>query len=332
MKFTIIIPFYEKYDCFFDDCINSVLCQSFKEFECVIVASSSEMKALTAHKQILDNKITIIESVDVDQSSKRNVGINGSKGDYLIFLDCDDILDKNFLNLSEKEIKTHDPDLIVFGFTRDLNKIGETINLPKFIGNQEECRNNIFSDYMLEKHLPLNVNYDSSCWKVFKKSLIQEKRISFQVGLKCAEDSLFVRTYSLYVNSMAVNDSYFSYYWRINPKSTMNDINSGFFDLEPFFVSLKKILDELPKKYSTNFDWYINMIIRSRLESALRLSKKGDYKIIDLIKKYRKSNYIKNAIKPSLYKDRFYKTVALTIKHRVFGFFQQLLKVFVYFR
>lgn len=332
MKFSIITPFYEKYDCFFDDCINSVLSQNFQDFEYIIVASASEIATLQAHNQLGDKRIVIVESAAIDQSSKRNAGIIVSKGDFLVFLDCDDVLDKDYLVLSEKEIMTHNPDLIVFGYTRDITKIGELSNQSKHIDNQEGCRNNIFSDYMSGNNIISDVNYDSSCWKVFKKSIIKERNIVFQDGLKCAEDSLFVRSYSLFVKSMVINSSYFSYYWRINPKSTMNDINSGFFDLEPFFIALREILNELPKKYSTNFDLYVNLIIRSRIESALHLSSKGDYQIISLIKKYQGSRYIRKAIKPSLFKGCFYIVSALTIKYKIFGFFRPLLKAFVYYR
>lgn len=332
MKFTIIIPYFDKYDNFFDECINSVLFQEYENFECIIIACKYEMKTLLAHTKIRDKRVRVFESIGVDQSSKRNVGINESEGEYILFLDCDDILDRHFLIHSVNEINNHNPDLIVYGFTRDFSKIGKTTASSELIVGKENCRREVFSDYMLEKRNISKANFDSSCWKVFKKKIVFKENIRFQSGLKCAEDALFVRNYSIHIKSLAVNDSYCSYYWRINPKSTMNNIDSGFFDLEPFFISLENTLIELPAIYSSNLRAYLNSIICSRIDSALSFSRKGNYPLFQLIRKYKKSKYIRNIIQISFFKGRFYKIVALSIKLRLFFIFKPVFRKYIYKR
>ena len=329
MTFSIIIPYFYKYDSFFEDCFSSVFKQSFCDYECIIVYSNEEIKYLERHLPFDGDKVKLVPCDKLDQSNKRNCGIEVASGQYIIFVDCDDILDSRFLEHGKEDIKKYNPDLIAYGFTRDYSEIGVLTESSLLISGENNCRFEIYSDYMLEKQNISNIVFDSSCWKVFKREIIDNEHIRFRDGLKCAEDAVFVRSYSLHVKSLVVNNSYNSYYWRINSISTMNDVYSGFFDIEPFFTSLSITLAKLPYNFYSNIDNYFNSIIISRINFALSLSKKGNYPLFVLICMYKNSKYIKNTIKLSLFKGRFYKVVALSIKYNLFVFFKPLLKSFL---
>ena len=91
MFFSIIVPVYnsEKY---LSQCIESVLSQSYSNFELILVDDSStdssfEICQLFANK---DARINVIHKENGGTSSARNVGLNNAKGDYILFMDNDD--------------------------------------------------------------------------------------------------------------------------------------------------------------------------------------------------------------------------------------------------
>lgn len=94
---SIIIPLYNKKDCI-KETIQSVLSQSFIDFEIVIVNDGSTDHSLEVVQTFSDERIRIIDKPNGGVSSARNKGIEEAKGEWLLFLDADDKLLKNGLS------------------------------------------------------------------------------------------------------------------------------------------------------------------------------------------------------------------------------------------
>lgn len=108
-KFSIIIPTYnvEKY---VKKCLDSVMKQTFKDYEVIVTDDGSTDKTKSiVHKF----DVELIESNHVGVSQARNLAINKAKGEYLVFLDSDDWWDKELLEKLAESSK-NDPDLIRF--------------------------------------------------------------------------------------------------------------------------------------------------------------------------------------------------------------------------
>ena len=109
IKFSIIVPVYnvEKY---IKKCINSILNQTYKNYEIIIINDGStdkSKKILESYKNI-DN-IKIINQTNKGLSVARNIGIKNASGDYLLFVDSDDYIDNDLLenlnkNITDEEI------------------------------------------------------------------------------------------------------------------------------------------------------------------------------------------------------------------------------------
>ena len=89
---SVIIPFYNE-EHYFDDCIHSVLNQTYQNIEIIIVNDGSDKKfyeKLQALNQKYPNKINLVHKQNGGVSSARNLGIQKATGKYISFLDADD--------------------------------------------------------------------------------------------------------------------------------------------------------------------------------------------------------------------------------------------------
>ena len=98
-KITVIMPYFRK-KVFFKKSINSVLSQTFKSYEVIIIFDDNNLEELDYIKNIIKRKKKIrliINKNNVGAGYSRNVGIDNSKSAYIAFLDCDDVWHKNKL-------------------------------------------------------------------------------------------------------------------------------------------------------------------------------------------------------------------------------------------
>ncbi|GEO64384.1 glycosyltransferase family 2 protein [Companilactobacillus nantensis] len=95
---SVIVPCYnsEKY---IDRCINSLIHQSYKNFELIIIDDGSTDNSLgkIRHWSLFDNRINVITQKNLGRSTARNKGIENSRGDYITFVDSDDFVTSDYL-------------------------------------------------------------------------------------------------------------------------------------------------------------------------------------------------------------------------------------------
>lgn len=122
MRFSVIIPVYnaEKY---INESVQSVFNQTYKDFEIVLVNDGStdhSVEICDKYAQEYPDKIQVLHQKNRGQLLTRCNGIRVSKGEYCIFLDSDDSLVLNGLEIIEKAIKRYQqPDMIIYSFYYD---------------------------------------------------------------------------------------------------------------------------------------------------------------------------------------------------------------------
>jgi len=115
MTFSIIIPVF-KTEKYLNDCVQSVLSQSFSDYECILVddGSPDNCPSLCDDFSKRDNHIKVIHKENGGLSDARNIGILQATGDYIIFLDSDDKLaDNNTLKNLFDVIQKYKTDVII---------------------------------------------------------------------------------------------------------------------------------------------------------------------------------------------------------------------------
>ncbi|WDF46957.1 glycosyltransferase family A protein [Chryseobacterium sp. KACC 21268] len=120
--FSVVIPYYKKRQ-YIKRCIDSVLAQTYQNFEIIIVDDGSKDDLKYFLQESYSEKITLIQQSNQGVSASRNCGVMNSKYDYVAFLDADDFWQKDFLLYVNKLISIKNPDLINTGFTSNKSKL-----------------------------------------------------------------------------------------------------------------------------------------------------------------------------------------------------------------
>jgi len=181
-KVSIIIPVYnvEKY---IRECLDSVINQTYKNLEIICVDDCSPDKSAKIIEEYLqkDKRIKIIRH-DKNQGTgvARNTGMKNSNGEYISFVDPDDYLNLNIIELMVKKQKETDVDIVVSNFrnftreeTPDLEDILESRNFLKCSSQERyQIGFNNFQDN-------LNSVFISACGKLYKKDFLIKNNIWF---------------------------------------------------------------------------------------------------------------------------------------------------------
>lgn len=117
-EFSIIVPIY-KVEKYLPRCVMSILSQTFENFELILVddGSPDTCGRLCDEFAQKDSRIKTIHKENGGVSSARNCGLKRANGNYICFVDADDIMAKNALYLIKKSIDHFNPDMIMFDYT-----------------------------------------------------------------------------------------------------------------------------------------------------------------------------------------------------------------------
>ena len=121
---SVIIPIYKVED-YIEECINSILVQITPEIEVILVNDGTPDNSFEIVNNILEleplevrNCFILLEQENQGQSKARNFGLSIATGDYIAFLDSDDILEKNYFSVLLEKINKFSPDIISFKSNR----------------------------------------------------------------------------------------------------------------------------------------------------------------------------------------------------------------------
>lgn len=213
IKVSIIVPVFntEKY---IDKCLNSLINQTLKEIEIIIVddGSTDRSPKIIEKFKNSDSRITVINQQNAKQGAARNTGITHAKGEYIGFVDSDDWVDLNYFEKLYNSAKQNNSDLALATNVRIGN--GKT---KKRLTLKED----IFVQNLQEKVDICNL-YKDACPtnKIYRLNFIKEKNILFPEGVYC-EDKIFTTKAVFYANGIATAPNVYYYYYR-NPDSTVN--------------------------------------------------------------------------------------------------------------
>lgn len=271
MKYSIIVPVYnaEKY---VKECIDSIIMQTYRDFEVIIVndGSTDGTRNVLNEYEGLQN-VRIIDCVNQGASKARWTGIERAIGEYVLFVDSDDIVSQKLLATVENAMQ-EDIDLLKFSFvsfSKNNFPSNRKTKAEETVFNREK-----FLSEVVEKTI-VNGSEAVVLWnKVYKRSLINEYVNRFPYSF--LEDYIFNCEYYVAVNKYKqISDEL--YFYRYLPDSLSRQINPKGYDILKEVDRFKiTAMQKMGLTSSENLQnaaaWFVNYLINGYLFNACRLN------------------------------------------------------------
>ena len=236
---SIIVPIYNV-EKFLPKCIETIVNQTYKNIEIILVddGSTDSCTDICEAYREKDSRIFVYKKANGGLSSARNFGFKHSKGKYIIYIDSDDFVSRNYVENLYNAIFSTQSDIAISGFYLT-NEAGEIIEKKK----KETTKILSLNIDSALQELLLQRKFDSSAWaKIYKREFFKE--YCYPEG-KLFEDIPI--TYKLFLNSqkIAFIDT-FDYYYVQRSNSILNmSFNPKKLDL---IVFVDEMFDELLKQ------------------------------------------------------------------------------------
>lgn len=186
---SIIVPVY-KVEKYLPKCIESILNQTYKDFELVLIddGSPDDCPQICDEYAAKDERIIVIHQKNRGVSAARNAGLNIAKGEYIGFVDSDDFIEPKMYELMLQAIQNNQVDLAVCGY----DYVDEDGIVTRPYNNKED--EIITQKEVLKRYFDMPPSIRLGVWnKLFKNDLLQG--IYFTEGIKGAEDAEFLGKY-----------------------------------------------------------------------------------------------------------------------------------------
>ena len=310
-KISVIVPVY-KVEKYLHRCIDSILSQSFTDFELILVDDGSPDncgKICDEYAQ-KDSRVRVFHKPNGGVSSARNLGLDNARGEWVTFIDSDDYIECNYLS-----------DLIFYQeqenveFVAICNNINTHTNSTHVNLKKEEF-DLLFSKFSFQKLC--------SPWgKLFNLNLIKHINLNFDSRIHLGEDIIFVLTYLLNINKLELiySNKYFYEQREGSLTKTLNSYESELAGNNEFNRVINNLICQLNLSLSSIDALYIwQLIFTERVINAIhklpnrkdRLNKLANMDLT-IYNKYKKSTSWKEKI------------LVYLLKHKMFSLYDILI-------
>jgi len=196
---SIVVPIYNSSP-FLQKCLDSIMAQTYTQFEVILIddGSTDNSRSICEAYQDNDTRVVIHSKPNAGVSSARNLGLKYSRGEFVCFVDSDDVIAPTYLEhllmsntkLSEKGLVFH-----------------------RYINNSLSIHNDRFSETLLEgRDIVFSFNelnlmkYSGPYAKLFNLDVIRKYSLEFPIGIHMGEDFYFLLSYLSKVNQVLISD------------------------------------------------------------------------------------------------------------------------------
>lgn len=330
MKVSIIVPVYNV-EKVLHYCVDSILAQTFRDFELILVddGSTDNSRELCDRYASDNNNVTAVHIENGGVSKARNTGIELAKGDYICFIDSDDYIAKDYLECLLLAQKNYlEIDNIWCGFQTVTDYHGSDSNANLALNSEE------YSVFTRSEIMTLHEKWLSQMpWnKLFKTSIIKDNNIRFPENLSLGEDLLFNLNYIDHTNGkIVIINKPLNYYLRTENESLDNKYYPNLLDIykqiySKLLLCIKKWdCDETQQIIFYNSCFYsYEKVLRNTFHDKSKVPNKYKYNRCIM-----KSKEFKEALaKSDCYINPLYKIGYKIASYRLIRFLDKISKVF----
>ena len=269
---SVIIPVYnvEKY---IRKCLDSVVNQTYKDLEIIIVddGSPDNCGAIIDEYAKTDGRIKVIHKPNGGLSAARNDALKIATGEWIAFVDSDDWCE---LDMYEKVIRVadkEDADIVIFNPFRNYDDREEVLRaFPYDFVTEDRDFIHGLQLSALSRHLtPISTRWSQGFpWdKLFKRSLVYENDLTFDVTVRANEDVIFdIRAFQFAKKVAYTNETL--YHYRDNPNSIGTKYSPDRFDIDR---QIYKVMFNIGKEYKLPDRYYQGIYVRIVMNTFLAL-------------------------------------------------------------
>lgn len=293
---SVIVPVYKVPETFLRKCIESIINQTFKNIEIILVddGSPDNCGKICDEYAIIDNRIKVVHQINKGLCGARNTGIKNATCEWITFVDGDDWIEKNLCQILYDSIDDN-IDVICSGYVKEYenNKIIRYDNSKYFEDGKIYKKPNELK-YMKMMCLNFTSYISSSCAKLIRKELLQSENILFDEKLMQGAEGIEF-CFRLFNKARKIKVIYqYLYHYLYNDQSitTIPSEKNAYMILGCF----EKIKHNIDKNDTELLYWYYNRLIYVIVTTTISMyfNPTSKEKTTIRIKKYKK--YLENEI------------------------------------
>ena len=270
VKISVIIPVYNA-EKTITDCVNSVLSQTFADFEILLIDDGSTDNSLSICDSLAntDSRITVFSFGNHGAAFCRNFGMNNAKGEYIAFVDSDDYIDIGALTFMYETAQKNVADIVMCGYILENGKASKIISVEDGVYTGDEINSRMIE--IKSKNL-----IDSPCNKLYRREFIENSGVLMPEN-EIYEDTEFnLRLLSFSPRFVISNAAFYHYVLHLG--STTRRYNPQKLDI---IKSRAKLLKEITTGIDEYCDfYYIKSVFSSFIDACITLKSSEVYKII----------------------------------------------------
>lgn len=250
-KISVIVPVYNEEN-YLDKCIQSILNQSFTDFELLLIndGSSDSSATICDGYTVKDNRVRVFHKENGGVSLARNLGLEHATGEWITFVDGDDYISEKYFN---PILDYNNQDFILL--SREKFRNGQTTSSVNF----EPQRMN-FESFI--KKYKIHPYYSLIAGKIYKNSIIKSKGIFFEPNMKYGEDTIFNIQYLFHCENIAVTNRSI-YFYRDVEGSLSKDLYN-YKKMKTLYTLTNKELKNFSKEYrDTNIKYSLHLLLKA---------------------------------------------------------------------
>lgn len=243
-EISVIVPIYNK-EKYINNLLKSIKEQTYENFELILVNDGSNDKSIEIAEENLKKsqlKYRIINKENGGQSTARNKGIKEAEGKWIVMLDADDTIQKDYLKILFESVKKCEADVAIcdIRMVNDCNIFGESERTHML---ESKDGKEFFKDFILHR---ISIGPPSL---MIKKDLLDEYNIKFNEKSKYSEEFIFITDLLYNANKVVhVKEELYNYCLRSGSVSTGANIEK--------IINGYKQIEKYSKKYKDNINNY----------------------------------------------------------------------------
>lgn len=228
--YSIIIPIYNTPIHLFEVCMDSILNQTFSDFEVILSddGSKQECADVCDRYALQDNRVIVLHNQNQGVSAARNHGIEHAKGEHIMFIDADDWIELDTCERLSKWLDENPCDILLFNAIKEYSGKQQPLNYgfqhahmyrTDDVAVREMLYRRVVGAPNTKQGKFCTIYY--SCDKVFRRDFLLKNELRYPVGLPKSEDKVFVSSCFEKMHSLFYIDDVF-YHYRIVESSACN--------------------------------------------------------------------------------------------------------------